>query len=227
MTPSLTSSGSSVASRLAALAAVAVLFVTAGCASSRGRPPIPYPEDPSKDSTYCLKYLPPTYREVPHLVECAPSKVCQECSWKKEVTFETVCTPGRYDVKTTPCRTRKTVELVVEPARTVWAKASCQGEKDCYKPCETPARTKCCEVTETENGLAYCAFTPPEYQVVQKTRIIPVQTPVYRPAQYRVVHRKEEFMGGRYVWVKRDDCDGCPPTRAPQREGFNYAPPAD
>lgn len=218
-------------SRLWALAAVLVAGFAVGCSSSR-RPPIDYPVDPDPSSTYCLKYLPPTYREVPTLVQCKPAKVCQECSWRKEITFDEVCTPGSYEKKCTPCRTKKSVEVVVEPARTEWVKAPCACEKDgcCFKPVTIPARTKCCDVTETEKGLEYCAFTPPQYSVVQKTRIVAVPTPVYKPAQYDVRWQKEEFMPGRWVWTKRDDCCppcGCGSTARPTREGFNTAPSAD
>ncbi len=140
-------------SRLWALAAVLVAGFAVGCSSSR-RPPIDYPVDPDPSSTYCLKYLPPTYREVPKLVECSPSKVCQECSWRKEITFEEVCTPGRYEKKCTPCREKKSVEIVVEPARTEWVKAPCACEKDgcCFKPVTIPARTKCCDDHRDREG---------------------------------------------------------------------------
>jgi len=216
-------------SRPLVFAALLVAFFAVGCSSSR-RPPIDYPRDADPSSTYCLKYLPPTYREVPKLVECSPSKVCQECSWRKEITFEEVCTPGRCEKKCTPCREKKTVEVVVTPGRTEWVKAPCAGEKNgcCFKPCEIPARTKLCEVTETEGGLEYCAVTPPTYDVVQKTRLIAVPSPVYKPAQYQVKWCKEEFMPGRWVWVERDDCcpPRCAPTR-PDRGSFNTAPSAD
>lgn len=216
--------------RLGTVVAAVLALSAVACSSSR-RPPIPYPQDPDLASTYCLKYLPPTYRSVPKLVECSPSKVCQECTWRKEVTFEETCKPGCYETKCSPCRTRKSVEVVVTPGRTEWVKAPCACEKDgcCYKAVEVPARTRCCEVTETEKGLEYCAFKPPEYDVVQKTRIVSVPRPVYKPAEYRVQWQREEFMPGQWVWTKRDDCcpNPCGGASRPAREGFNYAPPAD
>jgi hypothetical protein len=207
------------------------MALTAAACSSARRAPIDYPSDPDKDATYCLRWEPPTYRSVPQLCECAPAKVCQECSWRKEITFKEVCTPGCYEPKCSPCREHKSVEIVATPGRTEWRKAPCACEKDgcCYKAVDIPPTTKCCEVTETEKGLEYCAFKPPQYDVVQQTRLVAVPTPVYRPAQYKVVWQKEEFMPGRWTWVKRTDC--CPPCGCgpslPPRAGFATAPGAD
>ncbi|MCC7140259.1 MAG: hypothetical protein IT460_17700 [Planctomycetes bacterium] len=227
---------------LVAATAVATLVLSA-CASSSGRRPSapPFPTDPDVDATYCRVWVPPTYREVPRLVECAPCRVEHEKAFRRELTFKEVCTPGSYETKCTPCRTRTEVEVQATPGRTDWAKVDCGcGTGECYRPVEVPPTTCSCEKTVTEKGVSYCAFHAPTYDVVMKEKRVCVDRPVHVPAEYRVVWEKQEFEPGRWEWHKRTDCAeptcGVKTVRAPscsdpcdraRRGNFNWAPPAD
>lgn len=233
--------------RLAVVVAAAVATLSlAACAGSparsSGRPaPPPFPTDPDVDASYCRVWVPPTYREVPRLVECAPSRCDSEKVWRRELTFSEVCTPGSYETKTTPCRTRTEMEVQATPGRTEWATVDCGcAPGECFHPVRVPPTTCTCEKTVTEKGVSYCAFTPPTYDVAMKEKRVCVERPVYHPAEYRVVWEKQEFEAGRWEWRKRTDCaqPGCgaktvatpscaDPCDRARRGNFNWAPPAD
>ena len=205
-------------------------------------PKPPYPVDADPCSAYCLCWVPPTCREVPHLVCCKPEVCCKEKVFRNRVDFEEVCTPGCYEKKTCPCKTRTMEFVQTTPGHREWQRVDCCGPcPECYCPVDCPPTYKCCEKTVTEKGVEYCAFKPPQYDVVAKCRKECVEMPVHVPAQYKVVWENEPFQPGHWEWRKNPNCVcpscqpapcappppppcACPPIR---RGDFSYAPAKD
>ncbi len=190
----------------------------AGC-SSAGHGP--FPTDPEPCATYCPKWVEPVYRPVPRLVETRPSCMQTVKVPMQRVEFAEVVKPAEYTPKCVPDECRKYAAVEVEPAHDEWVKVACADpcgctSKECWKQIRVPAKYKWCEKTETEKGFKYCAFTPPEYEIVPHTvtSCQPVQR--YVPAQYGVMWDKELFQPGHWSWEKRYDCGEakrpCPPT---------------
>jgi len=154
--------------------------------------------------------VPPTYREVPRLVCCSPERCTTEKVFRRKVEFEQICKPGCYTEKKRPdvCRTEEIVEVV--PGRTEWVRTNCECAPcpECYKQVEIPPCYKKCEKTVTEEGVKYCAFTPPQYDLVAKVKTVAVDRPVHVPGEYKIEWCKEEFQPGHWEW-RRTDC-GCP-----------------
>ena len=207
----------------------AALLATAGCASSKGPRP-PFPSDPDACAAYCLKWVEPVYRDVPVV-----SGPCGKCVTQKvrveRVEFDEVVKPGCYETRRTPDRCRQFGAVEVEPARDEWVRVACNDpcgcgvNKDCYKPVRIPPKYKWCEKTETEKGIAYCAFTPPEYAIVPRTVTKCETVERYVPADPKVTYRKELFEPGHWVWEKRYDCPSCEKKACPPRP--NCAPCGD
>lgn len=204
----------------AMLSAVAALSLAGCCGRGGGggvatRPP--YPTDPDPCAAYCLVWVPQTYREVPTLVECKPS--CTDCKsvWAKQINFCETCTPSHYEPRCRPdvCREYGVVE--VTPGYTDWESVECCpapgvcGKPCCYRPVKRPPTYKVCKKTETEQGIEYCAYTPPEYEVYRYDTLVGMCAPVHSPAEYKVAYKQELFENGHYAWIKRD-C-GCAPAR--------------
>ncbi len=223
-----------------ALVSVLLGLATAGCSSSSSRMPVAPPADPDPDATYCLVWVPPAYREVPRVVPCGSGHVRSERAERVVYDFEEVVKPGCYEAKCTPDRCRTTQEIEATPARREWVKVECCGPdgQDCYRSVEVPPTYRVCEKTVTEKGVEYCAFTPPQYDVVAHERRECIERPVYVPPEYRVVYERECFEAGHWEWQKRytgcseparpcapapaaPSCGGC---RVPRRGDFSHAP---
>ncbi len=221
--------------RWASFAALVVGLASAGCSSSRGGPAHPaFPTNPDPCSAYCLVYVPPVYRDVQRVVACRePGVKCVTVPGKK-IVFEEHVKPGCYTEKRTPCRCREEVVVEATPGYERWEQVECCGEC-CYRNVKVPPTYKLCEKTVTEGGVAYCAFTPPEYHIVAKTVATCEQKEIFRPGEYRVVTDQELFQDGRYEWRRRDDCKFGPaycsppaqPAPSTSRPGFGRAPSAD
>jgi len=222
--------------RWAALAALVVGLVSAGCSSGgRGpaRPPLPTNADPC--STYCLVYVPPVYRDVQRVVACCPPSTKCVPVPVKQIVFEEHVKPGCYTEKRTPCRCREEVVIQETPGYQGWRQVECCGEECCFQSVKVPPTYKLCEKTVTDGGVAYCAFTPPQYEVVAKTVTTCGVKEVFVPGKYQVVADREIFQDGRYEWRRRTDCErGAPictpcvrPAPSTCRPGFGQAPSAD
>jgi hypothetical protein len=158
--------------------------------------------------------VPETYRNVPRVVETDPGTCREEKICRKKIDFEEVCVPGSYEGRSSPDICRRYALVEASPARTDWVKVKCCGANTacCYRPVDVPPSYKVCEKTETEEGIEYCAFTPPQYDIVQRDRYEVISRPVYTPAQYGVVYEKQLFDSGHYEWQKR--YTGCSAPRS-------------
>jgi hypothetical protein len=245
--------------RVAAAVGAALGLALSGCSSSRTddwrpsattAPAVPsyattapdhapkprYPDDPDPCATYCLVWVPPTYRDVPKLVCCQPETCGTERFFRRKIDFEEVCTPPCYEKKCTPCRTHTEEVVEATPARREWIKTSCCGcdGAECYKPVVCPPTYKMCEKTVTEQGVEYCAYKPPQYDIVEHVSTVCVDRPVHNPGEYKVQWCKEEFQPGHWEWRRtmHCDCPTCPPKPncgcGPSRRGdFSSAPAKD
>ena len=242
---------------LSTVLAATVGLAAGGCSSGPrpGSAAAPYPTDPDPCATYCMVWVPPTYRDVPRVVPGCGGTTCETVCRKKVDLVET-CTPGHYESKCTPDQCRRWAIVEAEPAHTEWKKVKCctpcgTAPGCCFQPVEVPAQFKVCEKHETEKGIEYCTFTPPEYDVKAVCKTEKMKFSHYVPAEAKVVYDKELFQAGHWEWQKRycgcekakPDCPR-PPVCAPQppadgggcgcggagvahRGDFGYAPPAN
>jgi hypothetical protein len=201
------------------LVLVAAAFAAAGCGSGGVRPNDPshaalppYPADADPCAAYCLVWVPPVYRDVPKLCPC-PGHTVKETIPEQKVVFEEVCKPGCYETREIPDRCRHSAIVQVSPSREEWLPVSCPGgcpcepgQGNCWKRVVLPPEYKVCETTQTEKGVQYCAFTPPEREVVAKTVRCDVTHTRYVPADYSVTYVKELVTAGHYEWQVRYDC---------------------
>ena len=199
------------------VAAVCAAVTLAACASSNkpSKPAFPTDVLPVDDChAYCLVWVPPQCREVPHLVCCKKPTKC-ETVFRKEIGFEECCKPGCYEKRCCPCKCETEEVVEVTPRRTEWERVACRGPyDDCYRPVEIPPTYRWCPKTVTEAGVEYCAFKPPVYDVVEKDRLLCVQREVYVPAEWKVVWEREEFAPGHWEW-QCTKCDCAPPPCPP------------
>lgn len=232
------------ASRHAFLVAAALVGAAlAGCSSNRpsftNPATPPYPAGAEDGATYCLVWVPPTYRDVPDVVCCKPGKVCAETRCVKKIEFDEVVKPGCYEDKCSPCRTRDEAVVQCSPGSDRWVPTTCPCTcGQCYRHERTPPTYKICDKTVTEAGVAYCAYKEPEYDVVPRVKTCKEKVEVYKPAEYGVTWHKELFQEGHWVWQKTNcpqpqPC-GCAPKPAPRRAcgcagrpGFETAPGRD
>ena len=224
-------------SRALAIAAAVLGFGAAGCSSSGPRVPSkpPFPVGAEDCSTYCLVWVPPTYRDVPRVECCKPGRVENQSRCVAKVEFDEVCRPGRYEPKCTPCTTRTEAVVQASPGSDRWVPTKCAdacgcNTGDCYRHERIPPTYKVCDKTVTEKGVEYCAYREPEYDVVARTKYCKECVEVYKPAEYRVVRDKELFQEGHWQWQKRDCAPVCAPAPrcAPAaRKGFECCPPKD
>jgi hypothetical protein len=240
-----------VTQRLRAVLWAVIGLSASACASSRTPMKPPFPTDPDPCASYCLVWVPPEYREVPRVVPCE-GKIVTEKVCRSRVELEETCTPGHYEARRSPDVCRQWAIVEAEPARTEWRTVKCCDEKNgcCYKPVEIPAQYKVCERRETEKGIEYCAFTPPEYDVKPVVKHDALSVPHYVPGEAKVVYDKQLFAEGHWEWkVKycgcqppKKDCPkppvcapqppaggcGCGAPATPPRQGdFSYAPAAN
>src|SRR5688572_15769236 len=84
------------------LAAALVLGGAALTACSGGPGQPPFPQNPDPCSSYCLKWVPPTYREVPRVCMTKPpcSRDYEVCT--ANTCFREVVTPGVCKTVTVP-----------------------------------------------------------------------------------------------------------------------------
>ena len=203
------------------LALVAAAFTVAGCCGSGGTshrscgdpgalPPFPVDADPC--AAYCLVWVPPVYRDVPTYCPKPGCEVTERVPMEK-VVFEEVCKPGCYTPHQTPDRCRRNAIVQVGPSREEWVQVSCPGgaccdpgRGDCWKRIVHPPEYKVCETCETEKGISYCTYCPPEREVVAKTVRCDIERTRYIPADLEIVWKKECMVPGHYEWQVRYDC---------------------
>lgn len=199
-------------SRFAAALGAALALFAAGCSS---RAPAPFPADPDPCAAYCPKWVPPVYRSVPKLC-VGPSKTCVENVTVKRVEFCETCKPGVCETRCVPDQCRQYGAVEVEPARNEWVQVKCPdpcgcGGECCWKQVRVPPKYKWCPKCETEEGFTYCAFTPPEYDVVPVTVTRCEKVKRYVPPSFKVVWQQDLYEPGHWTWVRRYDCPECPP----------------
>jgi hypothetical protein len=218
-----------------ALVAAVVGSSLVGCSSTggdHGRPPKPpYPVGAGTCDTYCLVWVPPVYRDVPKVVCCKPGGVTQEKVCVRKTEFDEVCRPGCYEPKRTPDRCR-TEEVAVQcaPGSDRWVPTNCPCDcGECFRHERIPPRYRLCDKKVTEKGVEYCAYTPPEYDVVPRVKRVVETQDVYRPAEFGVTWEKELFQCGHWEWRKTDCRQPAPPCVAPRapRPGFGCCPSKD
>ena len=133
-------------------AAALVGFGLAGCSSGPARPP--FPVGAGDCETYCLVWVPPTYRDVPDVVCCKPGCVRQETRCVRKVEFDEVCKPESYTPKCAPCQTRQEAVVQCSPGSDRWVPTKCPctcGE--CWRHERVPPTYKICDKTVTEAGI--------------------------------------------------------------------------
>ena len=187
---------------LCATVAIAGAFFATGCSSTH----IPaFPSDPDPCASYCLVWVPPVYTQVPHVVVEKPSGTAPKTICYDKVSFKECVKPGMYIQKCVPdeCRAYGIVEAT--PAREEWKPVKCKdgcgcGLDNCFKRVHVPASYDWCEKKETEKGFEYCAFTPPEYTIVESKQRCMETTRKYVPPQYRIDYCQELYAPGHYEW---------------------------
>jgi hypothetical protein len=194
----------------------------AGCA---GYSNPPFPVDPDPCATYCLKYVPPVYREVPRvtMTKAPCSRSYQVCTIQTKV--RTVCKPGECKTVCVPDECRQTSIVQVEPAREEWRRVECEDcygcEIDCcFRRVRVPPKYDVCPRCEVDEGFTYCVQAPPTYETVVESEPCTQTRCEYVPAEYGICYDKQCWTPGHWVWEKRDCAfpEPCPPTAicAPQ-----------
>ena len=242
---------------LSTVLSAAAVFSMGGCSSNHSfasNPP--YPVDPDPCATYCMVWVPPTYRDVPRVCP-GQGGTCSETVCRKRIELEEVCTPGHYEKKCSPDVCRKYAIVEAEPAHTEWKKVKCctpcgPAAGCCFRPVEVPAQYKVCERQDSEKGIEYCTFTPPEYGVKPVCVYDKLKVTHYVPAEAKIIHEKQLFQPGHWEWQQRycgcdapkKDCPRAPVCAPPppadggcgcggaggaqvRKGNFNYAPPAN
>ena len=217
-----------------AIAVAIIGFGAAGCSSSRpcDSSRIPFPVGADDCSVYCRVWVPPTYRCVPDVVQCKPGHVDRDIICTQKVEFQEVCRPGCYEPKRSPCRCHKEEAYVqCSKGSDRWVPTTCGCScQDCYRHERIPPSYKLCEKTVTDKGVEYCAYHPPEYDVVPKVKRVKECVDVYKPAEFAVRWKQELFQEGRWEWRKcLNPPDPCTegPGGASVRKGFGCAPSRD
>jgi hypothetical protein len=233
---------------LAAAAATAT-----GCSSGGYAQPA-FPADPDPCAAYCLKWVPPVYRDVPRVVMTKAPCVTSHEVCTVETRARTVCRPGECKTITVPDVCRETAIAQVKPARWEWRQVECEDCYGCEVECcwrrvRVPPEYAACPKCEVDEGFTYCVETPPTYDVVFD-RVPCTQTRCeYVPAQYGIEYEKECWTPGHWVWEKRDcagpepecpkavcgpvppaptPCEPCAaPVGRPARPTWGHCPPAD
>jgi hypothetical protein len=219
-------------SLLAVAAAVVVAASLAGCCATctpctEGTSCPPFPVDPDPCSTYCLKWVPPVYRDVPRVCQTKPPCIESYEVCTTETKFQEVCTPGTCKNVTVPDTCRMYNVVQVTPAREEWVQVPCRDcagceVEDCWRRVRVPPKYDVCPRCETDEGYSYCMTTPPEYSVVAVPCPRRDVRTEYQPAQYDIVYEKQCFTPGHWEWEKRA-CAECPPACPPG--GFCAPPP--
>ena len=201
------------------LGALLAAGVLAGCSSGRSSQP-PFPVDPDPCAAYCLKWVPPVYRDVPRVCMTKPSCIQSYEVCTHETRFREVCTPGTCRTVTVPdeCHNYNIVQMT--PAREEWRRVDCVDcagcdVENCWKRVRVPPQYSVCPRCETKEGYSYCVETPPTYSVVAET--VPTRDVrcEYIPAEYDVVMDRECFVPGHWEWEKRVCPDAEPPCPPP------------
>jgi hypothetical protein len=225
---------------------VGAVAVAAGCSSGTARPP--FPADPDPCAAYCLKWVPPVYRDVPRV--CMTKPPCERsydvCTVRTR--YRTVCVPGECKNVTVPDETQVHQVVQVTPAREEWRQVECRDcfgcdVDDCWRRVRVPPTYDVCVRCETKEGFSYCVEPPPTFVQVAETCPTTECRTEYVPAEYGIRYERECYQPGHWVWEKRDcaepvpdcppvavcapcphgkaRCDACPPPSAPRR----VAPP--
>jgi hypothetical protein len=173
----------------------------------------PFPADADPCAAYCLVWVPPVYRDVPEVIPGC-GKCVDVTLPATKVVYEEVCKPGCYQTRQIPDRCRHNAIVQVSPPHEEWVPVACgatgpcgcSDAETCWKRVVIPGDYKVCETVETEKGIQYCAFTPPEREVVAKTVRCDVKHSQYVPAEAKVCWHKECIVPGHYEWKVRYDC---------------------
>jgi hypothetical protein len=200
----------------------------AGCSSGTAKPP--FPADPDPCAAYCLKWVPPVYRDVPRVTmtkaPCVRSyEVCTH-----ETRARSVCVPGECKTITVPDVCRETAIVQVKPPRWEWRQVECEDCYGCEVECcwrrvRVPPEYDVCPKCETEEGFTYCVTTPPQRDVVFEQVPCTQSRCEYVPAEYGVCYDKECWTPGHWVWEKRDcappppECPKCVCAPCPSEQG--------
>lgn len=195
----------------------------AGCSSGGGAARPAFPADPDPCAAYCLKWVPPVYRDVPRVCRTKPPEIRSYEVCTLETRFREVCTPGTCRTVTVPDECQMYNIVQATPARQEWRQveccdcAGCEVE-DCWKRVRVPPTYAVCPRCETKEGYSYCVETPPTYSVV--TEQVPRKDVKceYVPAEYDVKMDREVYVPGHWQWEKRF-CPECEPE-CPPPAGF-------
>ncbi len=229
---------------LAGLALATAASAFGGCASSKPpRPPFPTDDDPC--AAYCLVWVPPTYRDVPCLVQRDDGGARWRDVCVEKTVYREVEKPAEYVQRDIPDECRAYGIVQTTPAREEWVCVKCRDctsdcNEDCWKKVRIPPQYEWCQKHETKDGWSYCAFTPPEYGIVAETVTCTEKRCDYVPPSYEVAHKREVYEPGHWEWQKKycaeepakclkavcAPCDSCPPA-SKGRASFANCPGKD
>ena len=150
---------------LAVLAACATLFL-GGCTTNwktspqglgRGLPN-DLPDNPDLCATYCKEWVPPVYRKVPVLKQCAPGRIVDVPYTARRTVVENVQIRPRCVANRAGCGTSCEESLVqVKPGGYRWG----QTDSGCWKNEYCCPEYKWCNRVVSEEGIEYCVERPP------------------------------------------------------------------
>ena len=162
------------------------------------------PENPEPCMKYCKKWVEPTYRMVPKLVQCgcATERVIEETVM--ETRAREVCVKPRRCDTYERCGQTCDQELVqIKPGGFRWvgnAGCDCKGG-DCWQYCEQCPEYKWCNKRVEENGIRYCVEQPPEYKTVVETVPVKRKRVEFVPPKYEIKYVRELYQPGHHEWV--------------------------
>ncbi len=178
------------------------------CQGTLGSLPPDLPASPDPTKKYCKVWVPPTYRNVPKLVKCAPGcTTTEDVKIMQTRAYDVLVEPGRGKCATT-CGTTCEESLVqVKPGGYRWE--DCGG---CWQYKWRPPQYKWCQRKVRDEGIDYCFETPAKYKTVVETRPVVKQRTKYVPPKYRISYAKEIYKPGHYEWRAEGEC-ACTPDR--------------
>jgi hypothetical protein len=190
----------------------------AGCASASARAatgalPPDLPTAPQPGARYCRVLVPPTYRDVPTLV-CEGGGCEKVAETVMETRLREVCIRPRQErIVCLPGKSCEQTVVQTRPGGYRWVERG-----GCWEYCYMPPCYQWCERTVTEEGIRYCAETPPVYRTVAETVPVTRYRSVYVPPKYKVRWVKELYRPASWEWQMTPGCGSICPEPCPKLE---------